>query len=67
MALQFDCAESGCRQKVQYDAKTSPGNVGGFFRKAGDDSRVTGPFAVYLTCPDGHVHRYQVPAATDRH
>jgi hypothetical protein len=67
MAIQFDCAESGCDQKVDYEDQSTRGNFGGFFRKSGDDGRASEAFVVYLTCAKGHVHRYQVPAGTSLH
>lgn len=64
MAVEFDCKESGCKAKVAYEPKTVPGSAGALLRKIGKGP-APASIVVYLMCPNGHVHRYEVPAALD--
>jgi hypothetical protein len=49
--ITFACAEPGCAEQVTYQRQELPGLA--FPRRGG---RMT----VYLECPRGHVHPYQL-------
>jgi hypothetical protein len=53
--VTFHCAEPGCDQQVSYERQEHllPGVA---YERAGGGK----PQWVYLECPAGHVHRYQV-------
>jgi hypothetical protein len=62
--IEFDCKQQGCGLKVCYERQTLPGAA----RKRKADSNLNNlsdisvpSLVVYLTCADGHVHRYQIP------
>jgi hypothetical protein len=59
MSQQFDCKTSGCGLRVNYEPMAIPGGVGALFRKT-NVPQTTKPVPVYLTCGNGHVHRYVV-------
>jgi hypothetical protein len=52
--VTFDCAEQGCTHKVIYQRQALPGVA--YDRMTG----VGGPLRVYLECPVGHIHPYQL-------
>ena len=64
--IEFDC-KSGCGEKVRYERKTVPGaarkrnkrKVNANLNKPSDTSVPS--FAAYLTCANGHTHRYEIP------
>lgn len=60
MAVEFKCKETGCSHNVSYEPKTTPGSFGALFRKSANKQAMR-TFAAYLVCPDGHVHRYEIP------
>jgi len=59
MSQQFDCKTIGCGLKVGYEPMSVPGGVGALFRKT-NVPQTTQSVPVYLTCNNGHVHRYDV-------
>lgn len=62
MAVDFACKESGCGIRVAYVPHKIPGTAGAsLLRKAGK-AHAPATVGVYLVCPNGHVHRYEVPA-----
>jgi hypothetical protein len=55
--VEFRCLEPNCGLAVHYERKTQPGAAKKRKREPGKS------FAVFLTCPNGHVHRYNVPGS----
>jgi hypothetical protein len=54
--IEFDCKEEDCPLKVHYERITQ----GGFAKlRTAVASQPT--FAAFLTCDNGHVHRYDIP------
>jgi hypothetical protein len=49
--VTFNCAEPGCGTQVTYQPQELPGLA---YRRPG------GPMTIYLECPRGHVHPYQL-------
>lgn len=62
MSQQFDCKTQGCGLKVNYQRQARPGGLGALSRRDATPPTAT-PLAVYLTCANGHVHRYDVTRA----
>ena len=59
MSQQFDCKTSGCGLKVDYKPMVIPGGFGALFRKV-KVPQAAKTVPVFLTCANGHVHRYEV-------
>ena len=62
--IEFACKEQGCGLKVHYERKAQPGAA----RKRKADANLNNPsdasvpsFSAFLTCANGHVHRYEIP------
>jgi hypothetical protein len=49
--VTMDCAEPGCDKVVTFQPQNLPGLV---------YPQPRGPITVYLECPRGHVHPYQL-------
>jgi hypothetical protein len=49
--VEFACREPGCTEQVAYQRQELPGLA---------YDRPDGPRTVYLECPLGHVHAYQL-------
>lgn len=59
---EFTCKEPGCGLAVVYDRRTNSGGLGAL-QRTGTPPAVPVSTAAYLACANGHVHRYDVPAA----
>jgi hypothetical protein len=55
--VEFPCREKDCRATVIYERKTVPGA----FKKRKVASPSRPGVSVFLTCENGHVHRYEIP------
>ncbi|HOW46306.1 MAG TPA: hypothetical protein P5163_02785 [Rubrivivax sp.] len=62
MVVDFACKESGCGTRVAYVPQKTPGTAGGNLLRQADKPQASATVGVYLVCPNGHVHRYEVPA-----
>jgi hypothetical protein len=54
MAVQLPCKQSGCRESVTYEREVIPAVA------RARQTRTT-PVVVYLKCPAGHEHPYEIP------
>jgi len=52
---QFACLETGCTEQVEYEPEIVVGLAEGEVNVADSEANI-----VYLTCPKGHVHPYNV-------
>lgn len=55
MNQQYSCKEPYCDQKLQYEREVVKGNF-----EVLEVLREQKPRIVYLTCPKGHTHPYQI-------